>query len=201
MMDLDIETMQANYEKFQALNEKTGKRAENLKALIEKLGDRLVMAPSSERNEYFNAFPGGLLDHALKILEASYKVTKGCGIEVSNESVILCSLFSLIGKVGDDEQDLYLPQDNNWRKENLGENYKFNDKLRHMRTTHRSLYLLQKFGVELSYDEWMAILLADGLTDDTRLYSMREPSLALVISSANKLVQARSREDNIPVPF
>jgi hypothetical protein len=70
-----------------------------------------------------------------------------------------------------------------------------------MRTTHRSLYLLQKFGVKVSYDEWMAILLADGLTDDTRLYSMREPSLALIITSANKLVQARSREDNIPVPF
>ena len=45
MMDLDIETMQADYEKFQALAEKTGKRAENLKLLIEKLGDRLVMCP------------------------------------------------------------------------------------------------------------------------------------------------------------
>ena len=201
MMDLDIETMQANYEKFQALNEKTGKRAENLKALIDWVGDRLVMCPSSERNEYFNSYPGGLLDHALKILESSYKIAKGCGIEVSNESIILCSLFCLIGKVGDEKHDFYLPQDNNWRKENLGENYKFNDKLPHMRTTHRSLYLLQKFGVELSYEEWMAILLADGLTDDTRLYSMREPSLALVISSANKLVQARSRETDIPVSF
>jgi hypothetical protein len=200
-MDLDIEKMQADYEKFKALAGKTGKRAKQLNLLIDKLGERLVMAPSSERNEYFNSFAGGFLDHALKILEASYKVAKGCNIEVSKESVILCSLFCLIGKVGDDEQDLYLPQDNKWRKDNLGENYKFNDKLRHMRATHRSLYLLQKFGVKISYDEWMAILLADGLTDDTRLYSMREPSLALVISSANKLVQARSREDNIPVPF
>ena len=200
-MDLDIEKMQADYEKFKALTGKTGKRAKQLNALIDKLGERLVMAPSSERNEYFNSFAGGFLDHALKILEASYKVAKGCNIEVSKESVILCSLFCLIGKVGDDEQDLYLPQDNKWRKGNLGENYKFNDNLRHMRTTHRSLYLLQKFGVEVNYDEWMAILLADGLTDDTRLYSMREPSLALVISSANKLVQARSREASIPVPF
>jgi hypothetical protein len=200
-MDLDIEKMQADYDKFQALCEKVGPRSENLKALIEKLGERLVMSPSSDRNEYFNSFPGGLLNHALKILESSYKIAKGCGIEVPNESIILCSLFCLIGKVGDEKHDFYLPQDNNWRKENLGENYKFNDKLPHMRTTHRSLYLLQKFGVELSYDEWMAILLADGLTDDTRLYSMREPSLALVISSANKLVQSRSREEDTAVSF
>ena len=125
-MDLDIEKMQEDYEKFQALTKKTGPRAKKLQKLVDKLGERLVMAPSSERDEYFNAFSGGLLDHSLKILETSYKVAKGCGIEVSNESIILCSLFCLIGKVGDENQDLYIPQDNSWRKENLGENYKFN---------------------------------------------------------------------------
>ena len=45
-MDLDIEKMQADYEKFKALTGKTGKRAKQLNALIDKLGERLVMAPS-----------------------------------------------------------------------------------------------------------------------------------------------------------
>ena len=71
-MDLDIEKMQADFEKFKALTGKTGKRSKKLNSLIDKLGERLVMAPSSERDEYFNSFPGGLLDHSLKILEASY---------------------------------------------------------------------------------------------------------------------------------
>ena len=37
-MDLDIEKMQADYEKFKALTGKTGKRAKQLNALIDKLG-------------------------------------------------------------------------------------------------------------------------------------------------------------------
>jgi hypothetical protein len=54
-MDLDIEKMQADFEKFKALTGKTGKRSKQLNALIVKLGERLVMAPSSERDEYFNS--------------------------------------------------------------------------------------------------------------------------------------------------
>jgi len=186
--------MQHDYEMFRSLCEKLGHRSKAAAELLSHIEERLVTCPSSERNEYFNSFPGGLLDHALKILDASYKLVKAHDAKLPRESIILCSLFCLIGKVGDEEKDLYLPQDNDWRRNNLGENYKFNPELRHMRATHRSLYLLQKFGIDLTQEEWLAILLADGLTDDTRLYSMKEPTLALVISSANKLVMAAARE-------
>tara|TARA_Y100000592_G_scaffold26869_1_gene42595 strand:+ start:858 stop:1436 length:579 start_codon:yes stop_codon:yes gene_type:complete len=191
---MNIEKMQRDYEMFKALCENLGERSQAVNDLLTHVEERLVTCPSSERTEYFNSFPGGLLDHALKILDASYKLVKAHDAKLPKESIILCSLFCLIGKVGDENQDLYLPQDNDWRRDKLGENYKFNPELRHMRATHRSLYLLQKFGVDLTQEEWLAILLADGLTDDTRLYSMREPTLALVISSANKLVMAADRE-------
>lgn len=200
-MDLDIDNMQKNYEKFKALCKKTGKNSKKLEKLVDALGERLIMSPSSGKDEYFNAFPGGLLDHSLKILEASYKVAKGCGIEIENESIILCSLFCLIGKVGDEKRDLFIPQDNQWRRENLGECYIFNPELKPMRASHRSLYLLQKFGVDLSHDEWMAIILSDGVSDETHMYSMKEPQLAVLIMAANKLIQAKAREDNTPVPF
>lgn len=193
-IEMNIEKMQHDYEMIRSLCEKLGHRSKPAIELLNHIEERLVTCPSSEKNEYFNSFPGGLMDHALKILDSSYKLVKAHDAKLPKESIILCSLFSLIGKVGDENHDLYIPQDNDWRRNNLGENYKFNPELRHMRATHRSLYLLQKFGVDLTQEEWLAILLADGLTDDTRLYSMREPTLALVISSANKLVMAAARE-------
>jgi len=200
-MNLDVDSMQKNYEKFKALCKKTGSRSRGIEKMIDALGDRLVMAPSSGKDEYFNAFPGGLIDHSLKILESAYKVARGCGVEVENESIILCSLLCMVGKVGDENEDLFIAQTNQWRRDNLGECYTFNPSLAPMRASHRSLYLLQHFGISLSHDEWMTIVLSDGVSDETHMYSNKEPSLAVLIMSANKLVQARARDVNKSVSF
>ena len=73
---MNIEKMQRDYEMFKTLCEKLGDRTESAIKLLTHIEERLVTCPSSERTEYFNSFPGGLLDHALKILDLSYKLVK-----------------------------------------------------------------------------------------------------------------------------
>jgi hypothetical protein len=51
-----------------------------------------------------------------------------------------------------------------------------------------SLFLLQHFGIQMSYEEWEAILLNDGqAVEANRSYSMNETPLALLIHQADRL--------------
>jgi hypothetical protein len=68
--------------------------------------------------------------------------------------------------MGDEENEAYIPQDDQWRKEKLGEDYKFNDKLEFMSVPDRGIHLLMSHGVMMSRNEWLAIKLHDGLYDE-----------------------------------
>jgi glycosyltransferase involved in cell wall biosynthesis len=68
--------------------------------------------------------------------------------------------------MGDTENEAYIPQTDQWRKEKLGEDYKFNDRLEFMSVPDRGLHLLMSHGIQFSKNEWLAIKLHDGLYDD-----------------------------------
>ena len=62
---------------------------------------------------------------------------------------------------------IYISQDDQWRRDKLGEEYKFNDKLEYMSVPDRSLRLLITNGIEVSKNEWLGIKLHDGLYDES----------------------------------
>ena len=83
-------------------------------------------------------------------------------LSVEKNRILKVGLLHDIGKVGSLTEPLYEEQDSDWHREKLGQMYKYNENLERMSTSHRTLWLLQNFGVTLTNDEWLAVQLAQG---------------------------------------
>jgi len=185
---LTPEQIHENWTKFRSLLEKLGDRSDFALKLADVLEERLALCPASGRTSYHNCFPGGLVDHSLRVLGNAFKLVKLFNVEISRESLIVSCLMHDLGKVGDLDTDYYVPQESDWHREKLGEFYKINDKIKFMSVTDRSLMLCQHFGLKLSVDEWLAIKLSDGqYVDENRAYRMHEPPLAIIVHQADML--------------
>lgn len=194
-MTLTPEDIAANFDKFRSLCEKLGDRSPAALALVDHLGERLALCPASSRKEYHAAFPGGLVDHSLRVLSNAMKLCKAFGWEVPKDSLIIGCLFHDLGKVGDHEQDYYLPQDSDWHREKLGEMYKYNRDMQYMTVPDRGVWLCQHFGLKLSQAEWLAIKLNDGqYADENAPYKMKEPRLVDIVHTADLISTKQEKE-------
>jgi hypothetical protein len=81
------------------------------------------------------------------------------------EELVFSALNHDLGKMGDEEQESYIPQTDQWRKDKLGEDYMFNTKVPFSSVPDRGLYLLQSHGIQYTFNEMVAIQTHDGLYD------------------------------------
>jgi len=176
------------YDKYEELCQGMGERTKPVLAMLEVLANRLAIAPASAKERFHAAFPGGLIEHSLKVYELAQNLNASFGANLDDESLRIACLFHDLGKVGDLTEDYYLPQDNDWRRDNLGEMYTVNWDIQKMPHADRSLWLLQHFGIQLTLDEWVAIKIHDGqYADMNEYYSMSEPTLALIVHMADRM--------------
>ena len=151
----------------------------NILKLHEHFEERIIEAPASGRPDYHNCFPGGYLDHVLRIIETGLDVKQQfikMGVEVtcSDSDIILAAMFHDLGKVGDLEHPYYIVQTDEWRRNKLNEFYTYSKELENLSVTDRALWLLQHFDIKVSQEVWKAIKLADGMFDDgnTKLFKL-----------------------------
>jgi hypothetical protein len=190
-MTLTAEQIEQNYNKFRSLCEKLGDRSEAALKFVDEMGERLALCPASSRKDYHLAEPGGLVDHSLRVLQNALTYSRGFGWSLPKDSLIIGCLFHDIGKLGVPSNDgnfvdYYIPQDSDWHREKLGEMYKYNKDMMHMKTPQRSVFLCQYYGLHLKTDEYLAILLNDGFVlDENKSYCLKEPLLAHVVMVAD----------------
>jgi len=147
-------------------------RKEVLISFYEKYQERLMLMPASNKKEYHNAFPGGYIDHVLRVIECSirlHKVWEDMGVDISTytfEELIFSALNHDLGKLGDENNDAYIPQTDQWRKDKLGEDYMFNSILPYSSIPDRGLFLLQSHGIKYTFNEMVTIQTHDGLYDE-----------------------------------
>lgn len=176
-----------NWDKFEKLCGKLGDRSEKVLKMLDDFSERAALAPASSRVEYHNAFPGGLIDHSLRVLSNALKLADVMKLNTSRESIIISALFHDWGKVGDLTEAYYVEQKSDWHR-NRGIVYDFNRDCVRMTTAQRGLFIFQHYGIKLSSDEYLSILLNDGqYTDENKFYRNHEPSLALIIHHADML--------------
>jgi hypothetical protein len=188
MTQLSPEEIASNFDKYRSFMEKLGDRSEHALALVDHLGERLALCPASSRKDFHAAFPGGLVDHSLRVLSNALKLCKTFGWDLSKDSLIIGCLLHDLGKVGDETQDYYLPQTDEWRVNKLGETYTHNRVMQYMTVPDRGVWLCQHFGLRLTKEEFLAIKLNDGQYDETNApYKMKEPTLAVVVHMADLL--------------
>jgi hypothetical protein len=173
-MKLTAEQIQNNWNKFLSIIDDyiSESRRSNLKAFYEQYAERIMLMPASHKKEYHNAFPGGYVDHVLRVVQCALElhyVWKEMGVDTSTytvEELVFAALNHDLGKMGDTENESYIPQTDQWRKEKLGEDYKFNDRLAYISVPDRSLFLLNQHGIQYTQNEMLGIKLHDGLYDD-----------------------------------
>jgi hypothetical protein len=178
-----------NWLKFRTLCNKLGNRSKAVDKMLDHFEDSVVFTPASSRAEYHASYPGGLIDHSLRVLLNLNKLIKvyECEDNISKESMIITALFHDWGKVGDLDGPMYIEQDSSWHLER-GMNYKINNDIQYMPNSQRTLWLMQHFGIKLTRDEYLAILLNDGMySDQNKTYGMKEPTLALLVHHADRM--------------
>lgn len=181
-MEIDQEKMEKNYYKLLKLAKLSKK--ENLEKLVEDFGERYALAPASTREEYFNCYPGGLIDHTLGVVKVMKNLKDSLKVDVPLESIVTVAVLHCIGKVGDMQEDYYVPTKKAWQVER-GQNYEINDKISFMKIPHRSLFLAQAYNIVLSQDEYLAIMLHEGLSDQSNdAYRYKQPELSKLLQHA-----------------
>lgn len=152
------------------------------------VGEEFFTAPASVKEEYHNCFPGGLADHSLRVVENLKKISAVLAPDkFKDETLEFVGLFHDLGKVGDGINPYYMPNPDNWQRTNRGILYVINRNCAYMPTSERGLFVLQRYGIDLTSDEYLAIRLNDGQYDDTnKNYRMKEPDLALLVHFADR---------------
>ena len=173
-MNLTEEQLLQNWNSLMEVIEENfdGERKEKLIAMYSSFQDRMMFTPASGNINYHNAFVGGYVEHVLRVCKAAkhtYDLWKHMGSSMEGytlEELMFCALNHDLGKYGDLEKDLYVPNPSEWHRKNQGSLWNLNPELNWMPVQHRSLWLLQKFGIEFSENEMIAIMVHDGLYDD-----------------------------------
>ena len=185
-MSYDAEKLQANWETFSKL---CGRLSDDgINKLLETLDERLVLCPASPRENQYGAYPGGMVEHVLQVTSNMRNLATAYDADVPIASILSVGLLHDIGKVGSLEEDYFVEQDSDWHREKLGQMYKYNEDLNKMSISHRTLWLLQHFGITLTNDEWLAIQLAQGSHfEENRFYVGHESTLAMLLQQAKAM--------------
>ena len=152
-MSLPTEKIQSKFELFYKLSQKVSERSESYELFIEALGERLALCPFNCREEQGWAYQGGLIEYSLSVLNHLRRENEAHNLGLTSDEMITVSLFHAIGKVGDTEHDLFVKETSKWHQEKLGQHFKFNEKLEKMTVEHRSLWLLNHLGINLSKND------------------------------------------------
>lgn len=167
---LNEEQITELYEKFMGWI-KADPRADKLTVMYEQFGNELVTAPASGKTYFHNAWCGGYIDHVVRVTETAlklaslYKTMEGT-INFTKQELIFAALHHDLGKLGDpSEGPYYIDQDSDWHRKR-GELYRQNESLQYFKAPERGLFLLQKYGIDLTQNEWLAIKLSDGIYDE-----------------------------------
>lgn len=164
------EQLKERYEKFMEFV-KADERADQLLTMYEDFSTELTTAPAAGKTYFHNAFPGGYLDHVVRVTETAlhlssvYKKIDG-NIDFTKQELVFAALHHDLGKLGNPvEGPYYVDQDSDWHRKR-GEMYKQNENIQYMKVPDRALYLLQRYDIKITQKEWLGIKLSDGIYDE-----------------------------------
>jgi len=164
----------------------TDKRKRLLTRLYSSYEERMAVMPASYNVYMHNCFPGGYVEHILRVIQLSdfqSKIYEFYNIKpnFTEEERIFAALNHDLGKIGTIEEPYYIFETGEYWKRK-GNIYKTNTlKTGYMKVPDRSLFLLQQHGIELTENEYLAIKLHDGLFDEGNkaYYTLRMPEVRL----------------------
>jgi hypothetical protein len=172
---LTAEKIQSNYKEFLSrMEDYFPDRGELLVKMYEDLGEAVIMAPASSFDYFHNAFPGGYVDHVLRVHDNAilyYDLWEKSGMLMNfpKEELHFAALHHDLGKLGlpGHGNEHYIPETSDWHRKNQGKMYKTNPNIPKMTTADNTFFLLNHYGIKFSWSEMVGIRCTDGLYDES----------------------------------
>jgi len=166
--------------------------ARKLEVFLNDNADQFFTVPASPSVNYaaaHNCMPGGLAEHTLRVYRNFHKLVHEhmdmFDHPVSEDDILVAAMFHDMGKMGDTHNPYYLEQDSDWHRRR-GMFYQMNPDIDYMRVQHRSLYLMQLYGIKAPLHVFKAVMLHDGMHDESnKHYSMKEGLFAQLLAHAD----------------
>ena len=173
---LEAEKINENWEMYRSkVNDLFPTRKDQLNKMYDDFEDRIAMMPASSMAHFHNAFAGGYIDHVLRVMECTetlYNTWESSGADMSGytkEELMFAAMHHDLGKVGfpGDGNEVYQIETSDWHRKNMGRLYKHNENIPFTMVPDLSIWLLQKYEVSMSWNEYQAIKIHDGMYDDS----------------------------------
>jgi hypothetical protein len=200
LKERDLEKLWRNYENLAKMI-----KSDSLLNLIEEQGQRILECSYSQRaNEPFCGV-GGLVEYSLELLKTCKKLNEALGYEVNPVSMIKVCLLSEIGRIGDKYNDRFIVCESEWHKEKLGQYFDWNESCTKFNVQDMSLWFAQNYKIELSWEEWQAILLSKEFSsDENKFYAEHRERLSILINISKQAVLKNEKDKingSFTVPF
>ena len=172
---LEAEKIKQNWERYRDLvNELFPTRKDALNKMYDDFEERMVFMPASSMEHFHNAFAGGYVDHVLRVMDCAltlHNTWTVSGADMSGytkEELMFAAMHHDLGKVGfpGDGNEVYQIETSDWHRKNQGKLYKTNPNIPFAMVPDLSIWLLQEFNVKMSWVEYQAIKIHDGMYDD-----------------------------------
>ena len=189
-----------NWETFKAQAMKLTDKSDKIATFLEVIEEELLVTPASTRKDLVCSYPGGLLEHSLRVLMLMAKLRKVYEQEaiIPANSLILAALFHDRGKIGIETKSYYVDVTEDWKR-NKGQNYDINEKLFHIPVSQLSLRWLANYSFKLDVDEWYAISsVRDNVAGKDDVPSFKnEPMLSVILHQAIKvaILQGKNKKE------
>lgn len=173
---LEANQIKENWENFrEEIDLQFPTRAKQIHKMYDDFEDRIAMMPASSIAHFHNAFAGGYIDHVLRVMNCTkelYILWKKLGSDVSGytlEELMFAAMHHDLGKVGfpGDGNEVYQVETSDWHRKNMGRMYKHNENIPFSMVPDLSVWLLQNYDIPMSWNEYQAIKIHDGMYDDS----------------------------------
>lgn len=172
---LEAEKIKLNWDIYRdRVNALFPDRSKELNKLYNDYEDRIIMMPASSIAHFHNAFAGGYVDHILRVMDCAeklYESWKDMGADMSGYTVhemLFAAMHHDLGKCGfpGDGNEVYQVETSDWHRKNMGRMYKHNENIPFTMVPDLSIFLLHKYQVPMSWNEYQAIKIHDGVYDE-----------------------------------
>jgi hypothetical protein len=172
---IEAEKIKSNWERYRALvNDSFPTRKDALNQMYDALEDRMVFMPASSMEHFHNAFAGGYVDHVLRVMDCAVTLhdtwtTMGADMSgYTQEELLFAAMHHDLGKAGfpGEGNEVYQIETSDWHRKNQGKLYKTNSNIPFTMVPDLSIWLLQEYEVKMSWTEYQAIKIHDGLYDE-----------------------------------
>ena len=172
---LEAEKIKSNWERYRGLvNNLFPTRKDALNKMYDEFEDRLIFMPASSMEHFHNAFAGGYVDHVLRVMDCAltlHNTWTVMGADMSGyteEELLFAAMHHDLGKAGfpGDGNEVYQVETSDWHRKNQGKLYKSNANIPFAMVPDLSIWLLQEYDIKISWTEYQAIKIHDGMYDD-----------------------------------